>query len=148
MTLLRRRRPAPADPASCKCWACWKARDTRNRERDLRDYAVVERQALTGSYRGYDIITAPPPSSGGPGILQMLGVLEGSGYEKSGAGSAAELHYLAETMRRYFADRAASMGDPDFVKVPLAGLLDPAYIAQLRKSIDPEHATPSSQIHG
>src|ERR1022692_4946839 len=60
---------------------------------DLRDYAVVERQALTGSYRGYDIITAPPPSSGGPGILQMLGVLEGSGYEKSGAGSAAELHY-------------------------------------------------------
>jgi gamma-glutamyltranspeptidase/glutathione hydrolase len=77
----------------------------------------------------------------------MLGVLEGSGYEKAGAGSAAELHYLAETMRRYFADRAASMGDPDFVKVPLAALLDPAYIAQLRKSIDPEHATPSSQLH-
>jgi gamma-glutamyltranspeptidase/glutathione hydrolase len=114
---------------------------------DLSDYAVVERTPLTGTYRGYDIVTAPPPSSGGPGILQMLGVLEGSEYEKSGAGSAAELHYLAETMRRYFADRAASMGDPDFVKVPLAGLLDPAYIAQLRKSIDPEHATPSSQIH-
>jgi len=115
---------------------------------DLRDYAVVERTPLTGTYRGYDIITAPPPSSGGPGILQMLGVLEGSGYEKSGAGSAAELHFLAETMRRYFADRAASMGDPDFVKVPLAGLLDPAYIARLRESIDPGHATPSSQIHG
>src|SRR5580658_8103357 len=114
---------------------------------DLKEYAVVERAPLTGSYRGYNIITAPPPSSGGPGILQMLGVLEGSGYEKSGAGSAAELHYLAETMRRYFADRAVSMGDPDFVKVPIAGLLDPAYIAQLRKSIDLEHATPSSQIH-
>jgi len=114
---------------------------------DLRDYAVAERAPLTGTYRGYGIITSPPPSSGGPGILQMLGVLEGSGYEKSGAGSAAELHYLAETMRRYFADRAASMGDPDFVKVPLAGLLDPAYVAQLRKSIDPEHATPSGQIH-
>jgi gamma-glutamyltranspeptidase/glutathione hydrolase len=114
---------------------------------DLKDYAVVERTPLTGTYRGYDIVTAPPPSSGGPGILLMLGVLEGSGYEKSGAGSAAELHYLAETMRRYFADRAASMGDPDFVKVPLAALLDPAYIAQLRRSIDPEHATPSSQIH-
>jgi gamma-glutamyltranspeptidase/glutathione hydrolase len=114
---------------------------------DLRDYAVVERAPLTGSYRGYDIVTAPPPSSGGAGILQMLGVLEGSGYEKSGAGSAAELHFLAETMRRYFADRAVSMGDPDFVKVPIAGLLDPAYIAQLRKSIDLEHATPSSQIH-
>ena len=115
---------------------------------DLKDYTVVERTPLTGTYRGYDIITAPPPSSGGPGILQMLGVLEGSGYEKSGAGSAAELHFLAETMRRYFADRASSMGDPDFVKVPVAGLLDPAYIAQLRKSIDPEHATPSAQIHG
>jgi gamma-glutamyltranspeptidase/glutathione hydrolase len=114
---------------------------------DLRDYAVAERTPLTGTYRGYDIITAPPPSSGGPGILQMLGVLEGSGYEKSGAGSAAELHYLAETMRRYFADRAASMGDPDFVKVPLSSLLDPAYITQLRKSIDPERATPSSRIH-
>ena len=114
---------------------------------DLKDYAVAERAPLTGTYRGYDIITAPPPSSGGPGILQMLGVLEGSGYEKSGAGSAAELHYLAETMRRYFADRAVCMGDPDFVKVPLSSLLDPAYIARLRKSIDPEHATPSSQIH-
>ncbi len=115
---------------------------------DLKNYAVAERKPLAGSYRGYDIITAPPPSSGGPGILQMLGVLDGSGYGKSGAGSAGELHYLAETMRRYFADRAVSMGDPDFVKVPVAGLLDPAYIAQLRKSIDPEHATPSSQIHG
>jgi gamma-glutamyltranspeptidase/glutathione hydrolase len=114
---------------------------------DLKNYSVAERQPLTGTYRGYDIITAPPPSSGGPGILQMLGVLEGSGYEKSGAGSAAELHFLAETMRRYFADRAAYMGDPDFVKVPLASLLDPAYIAELRKSIDPDHASPSSQIH-
>ena len=64
----------------------------------------------------------------------MLGVLEGSGYEKAGAGSAAELHYLAETMRRYFADRAASMGDPDFVKVPVASLLDPAYICLLYTS--------------
>src|ERR1700691_1116274 len=114
---------------------------------DLRDYAVAERAPLTGTYRGYDIITSPPPSSGGPGILQMLGVLEGSGYEKGGAGSAAELHYLAENMRRYFADRAVCMGDPDFVKVALAGLLDPASIAQLRKSINPEHATPSAQIH-
>jgi gamma-glutamyltranspeptidase/glutathione hydrolase len=114
---------------------------------DLKDYAVVERQPMTGTYRGYDIITAPPPSSGGPGILQMLGVLEGSGYEKSGAGSAAELHFLAETMRRYFADRAAYLGDPDFVKVPLATLLDKSYIAHLRESIDPQHATPSTEIH-
>jgi len=113
---------------------------------DLKDYTVVERLPLVGGYRHFGIVTAPPPSSGGPGIVQMLRVLEGSGYEKSGAGSAAELHFLAETMRRYFADRAASMGDPDFVKVPLASLLDPAYAEQLRKSIDPDHATPSSQI--
>lgn len=114
---------------------------------DLKDYAVAERQPLAGAYRGYDIVTAPPPSSGGVGILQMLGVLEGSGYEKSGAGSAAELHFLAETMRRFFADRAAYLGDPDFVKVPLSTLLDPAYEKRLRASIDREHATASSQIH-
>jgi gamma-glutamyltranspeptidase / glutathione hydrolase len=113
---------------------------------DLRDYTVVERKPLEGSYRGYQILSAPPPSSGGIGILQMLGVLEGSGYEKAGAGSAAELHFLAETMRRFFADRA-SLGDADFVRVPVARLLDKAYIARLRQSIDPEHATPSSQIH-
>jgi len=114
---------------------------------DLKDYTAVERQPLKGGYRGYDILTAPPPSSGGIGILQMLGVLEGSGYEKSGAGSAAELHFLAETMRRFFADRAALLGDADFVKVPLSGLLDKAYIKRLRDSIDPERATPSSAIH-
>jgi gamma-glutamyltranspeptidase/glutathione hydrolase len=65
---------------------------------DLKDYSVAERQPLTGRYRGYDVITAPPPSSGGVGLLQMLGMLEGTGYEKSGAGSAASLHMLADTM--------------------------------------------------
>lgn len=114
---------------------------------DLKNYTVAERKPLAGSYRGYDIVSAPPPSSGGVGILQMLGVLEGSGYDKAGAGSAAELHYLAEAMRRYFADRAAHLGDADFARVPLAGLLDHGYIARLRQSIDPEHATPSSDIH-
>lgn len=113
---------------------------------DLRDYKVIERRPLTGSYRGYTIVTAPPPSSGGVGILQMLGVLENSGYEKSGAGSAATLHFMAETMRRYFADRAEFLGDPDFVDVPVSRLLDPRYIAHLRASIDPAHATPSARI--
>ncbi|MGA2133861.1 MAG: gamma-glutamyltransferase [Bryobacteraceae bacterium] len=114
---------------------------------DLKNYAVAERQPLTGKYRDYEIITSPPPSSGGIGILQMLGVLEGSGYEKAGAGSAATLHFIAETMRRYFADRAQYLGDPDFVKVPVTTLLDKNYIARLRQSIDPEHATPSTDIH-
>lgn len=114
---------------------------------DLKKYRAIERTPLTGSYRGYRIITAPPPSSGGVGILQMLGVLEGSGYEKSGFGSAAEIHFLAETMRRYFADRSEYMGDPDFYHVPVAGLLNPHYIKELRRSIDADHATPSATLH-
>lgn len=113
---------------------------------DLKNYAAVERPPLIGKYRGYQIITAPPPSSGGIGLLQMLGMLEGSGYEKSGAGSAASIHYVAEVMRRFYADRSEYMGDPDFYKVPVAGLLDPAYLRKRRASIDPDHATPSSQI--
>ena len=114
---------------------------------DLRNYKAIERQPLTGSYRGYSLVTAPPPSSGGVGILQMLGVLEGSGYEKSGFGSAATLHYMAEAMRRYFADRSEYMGDPDFYRVPVAGLLSPRYIAELRSTIDRAHATASASLH-
>jgi len=113
---------------------------------DLKKYAAVERVPLTGSYRGYGIIAAPPPSSGGIGILQMLGMLEGSGYQKSGHGSAAGIQYLAEVMRRYYADRSQYLGDPDFAKLPLTGLLDPGYIKRRRDSIDPNHATPSAKI--
>jgi gamma-glutamyltranspeptidase/glutathione hydrolase len=113
---------------------------------DLKNYQAVERQPLAGKYRGYDVITAPPPSAGGVGILQMMGMLEGSGYEKAGAGSAAAIHYVAETMRRFYADRSQYLGDPDFVRVPLSGLLDPAYIRQRRATIDPDHATPSARL--
>jgi gamma-glutamyltranspeptidase/glutathione hydrolase len=113
---------------------------------DLKSYEVVERKPLSGSYRGYTILTAPLPSSGGVGILQMLGVLEGTGFEKAGAGSATAVHYMAEAMRRYFADRAEHLGDADFVNVPLKPLLDPDYIARLRASIDPVRATPSAAI--
>jgi gamma-glutamyltranspeptidase / glutathione hydrolase len=114
---------------------------------DLKAYRTIERQPMTGAYRGYEIVTSPPPSSGGVGILEMLGMLDGTGYEKAGAGSATSVHYMAEAMRRYFADRSEHLGDPDFVKVPLSSLLDPAYIAKRRASIDPERATPSSEIH-
>ena len=113
---------------------------------DLRDYRAIERKPLEGTYKGYGIITAPPPSSGGVGILQMLGMLEGTDYAKTGAGSARALHFEAEAMRRYFADRSEHLADPDFVKVPLAGLLNPDYIKKLRESIDPDKATPSDQI--
>jgi gamma-glutamyltranspeptidase/glutathione hydrolase len=115
-------------------------------EKDLKQYAVHEREPLTGRYHGYTIVTAPPPSSGGIGVLQMLAMLDGTGYEKGGAGSASVIHYMTEAMRRFFADRSEHMGDSDFVNVPLTSLLSPKYIAQRRASIDPELATPSSQI--
>jgi gamma-glutamyltranspeptidase/glutathione hydrolase len=114
---------------------------------DLAGYQAVERAPLTGSYRGLTIVTAPLPSSGGIGLLQMLGMLAGSGYEKTGAGSAASIHYTAEVMRRYFADRSLYLGDPGFVKVPVAGLLNPAYIRQRRASINPDRATPSDRLN-
>ena len=113
---------------------------------DLREYQAVERKPLEGDYKGYHIITSPPPSSGGVGILQMLGMLDGTGYEKSHAGSATAYHYLAEVMRRYYADRNEYLGDPDFVKNPITAMLNPAYIRSRRESIDPVLATPSNQI--
>lgn len=113
---------------------------------DLHDYQAVERTPLEGNYKGYHIITSPPPSSGGVGILQMLAMLDGTGYEKTGAGSAETYHYLAAVMQRYFADRNEYLGDPDFVKNPISALLDPAYIQKCRATIDPNRATPSDQI--
>jgi gamma-glutamyltranspeptidase/glutathione hydrolase len=113
---------------------------------DLRSYKAIERTPLSGKYRNYTIVTAPPSSSGGIALLEMLGILEGTGYEKGGSGSASVIHYVAEAMRRAYADRNEYVGDPDFVKVPIAGLLDPAYLARLRASIDPERATPSDQV--
>ena len=114
---------------------------------DLREYQPVERKPLEGDYKGYHIITSPPPSSGGVGILQILAMLDGTGYEKSKAGSATAYHYLAEAMRRFYADRNQYLGDPDFVKDPITALLDSAYIKARRDSIDPALATPSDQIN-
>lgn len=114
---------------------------------DLRGYRAIERTPLEGDYHGYHIITSPPPSSGGVGILQMAAMLDGSGYESSGAGSASEYHYLAEVMRRFYADRSSYLGDPGFVNNPIAALLDPAYVRARRASIDPGHATPSEQVN-
>jgi gamma-glutamyltranspeptidase / glutathione hydrolase len=113
---------------------------------DLKAYQAAEQEPLRGRYHGDEIITAPPPSAGGVGILQMLGMLDGSGYEKSGPGSAASIHYVTEVMRRFYADRSEYFGDPDFYPVPVRKLLDPRYIASRRATIDPTHATPSSQI--
>ena len=113
---------------------------------DLKSYKAIERPPLVGAYHGYTIITSPPSSSGGIALLEMLGILDGTGYEKGGAGSASAIHYVAEAMRRAYADRNTYVADPDFIRVPIAGLLDPAYVAKLRASIDPERATPSAQV--
>jgi len=113
---------------------------------DLKAFNVSERAPLTGRYKGYEIITASGSSSGGIGILQMLAVLEGTKYAEAGAGSAASLHYLAEAMRRFFADRSEHIGDPDYFPVSYSALLDPKHIASVRASIDPDHATPSEKL--
>jgi len=113
---------------------------------DLKAFNVSEHEPLKGRYEGYDILTVGGSSSGGPGILQMLGVLEGTGFAKSGAGSAASIHYLAEAMRRFFAERSEYIGDPDYFHIPYDRLLDPKHIAELRASIDPDHATPSEKV--
>ena len=101
---------------------------------------------MEGDYKGYHIITAPPPSSGGICLLQMLGMLDGTGYETNGAGSAASYHYEAEVMRRAFADRSENLGDPDFTTVPVSALLNPVYLSKRRSSIEPMRATPSDAL--
>ena len=113
---------------------------------DLKNYRAIERTPLQGAYKGYTVITAPPSSSGGIALLEMLGILDGTGYEKAGNGSASAIHYEAEAMRRAYADRNEYIGDPDFVKNPIAGLLDKTYLSKLRATIDPEKATPSAQV--
>ncbi len=113
---------------------------------DLANYKVAERTPLTGKYRGYDIITSPPPSAGGVGLLQMMGMLDGTGYASDGPDSTKAVHFEAEAMRRYYADRSAYLGDPDFYNVPLRQLLQPAYLEARRKTIDPAKATPSAAI--
>ena len=118
-------------------------------EEDLKAYQAVERKPILGSYKGHELIVAPPPSSGGIGMLQMMGMLERLEYAKAGMGSAKMAHLLAETMRRYYADRSQFLGDPDFVKVPVKGLLDPKYVASRAESISLERATPSGELkHG
>ena len=119
------------------------------RMNDLKEYRAVERKPLLGKYRGYDVLTMPPPSSGGIALLEMLHILER--YDLAGLSSdvARTNHLVVEAMRRAFADRAEFAGDPDFVKVPVAGLTDERYASEISATIDLNRATPSSQIgHG
>jgi gamma-glutamyltranspeptidase/glutathione hydrolase len=115
---------------------------------DLRAYRAVRRTPLKGQYRDIEILTMPPPSSGGVVLLQILNVLEGHDLPGMGFGSAAYLHHLAEAMRRAFADRARYLGDPDFVEdMPVLRLVSKEHAAALRRTIHPRRAsvsTPSS----
>ncbi len=113
---------------------------------DLRNYQVAERTPLRGKYRGYDIVTMPPPSSGGIALLQMLGMLEPFDVGSLGHNSAAKYHLFAEVMKRAFRDRAEYLGDPDFVQVPVAQLLDPAYIRRRMADFSPDKALPASAV--
>ncbi len=116
---------------------------------DLKNYAAKERTPLRGSYRGHEIITMPPPSSGGIVMLQVLNILEGYNVRAMGHNSAAKYHLLAEAMRRSFADRAEFMADPDFADVPVAKLIDKDYASKRRATIDLDKASSSSKVsHG
>jgi len=113
---------------------------------DLRGYVAKERQPLRGNYRGYEVISMPPPSSGGAVLIEMLNILEGYDFKKMDWASSDRYHLMTEAMRRAFADRAEYMGDTDFVKVPIAGLVDKKYAVQLRSTINPERASSSEQV--
>ncbi|MDR3763157.1 MAG: gamma-glutamyltransferase [Acidobacteriota bacterium] len=113
---------------------------------DLAHYKVVERAPIHGTYRGYDIYSAPPPSSGGIALVETLNILEGFDLRAARRNSAQYLHLVAEAYRRAFYDRATFLGDPDFNEIPVAQLLDKKYAADWRASIDPQHATPESAL--
>lgn len=113
---------------------------------DLAAYAPRIREPVHGTYRGYDIFSMSPPSSGGVHIVQILNILEGYDLAASGHNSARTIHLLAEAMKRAYADRSKYLGDPDFVDVPVAGLTTKAYAQTLRNGIDEGYATPSRRV--
>jgi gamma-glutamyltranspeptidase/glutathione hydrolase len=113
---------------------------------DLAHYEVKEREPIRGTYRGYEIISAPPPSSGGTALMEMLNILEGYDLANAGNRSAASVHLTVEAFRRAFYDRAEFLGDPDFSKIPVAQLIDKKYGAAWRESIDPARASVSKDL--
>ncbi|MBZ5507646.1 MAG: gamma-glutamyltransferase [Acidobacteriia bacterium] len=114
---------------------------------DLAEYEVKERQPVKGTYRGYEIISAPPPSSGGITMMETLNILEGYDLHTMGNRSADAIHVTAEAFRRAFFDRAELLGDPDFNQVPVAQLIDKKYANGWRQSLDMMRATDSKDVH-
>jgi gamma-glutamyltranspeptidase/glutathione hydrolase len=113
---------------------------------DLKAYRALERTPLRGSYRGYEIIAMPPPSSGGVHLIEMLNILEGFPSAQLAAKSDLAPHLMVEAMKRAYADRAEFLGDPDFVQVPVKKLTSKDYAARWRATIDPKRATPAKDI--
>jgi gamma-glutamyltranspeptidase/glutathione hydrolase len=113
---------------------------------DLAQYEPTVRTPLKGTYRGYEIVTMPPPSSGGIALIEMLNMLEPYDLKAMGWHSSQQVHSMVEVMRRAYADRARFLGDADFVKVPVAGLTAREYANQRRADIDPAHASRSADV--
>ncbi|MDH2433469.1 gamma-glutamyltransferase [Pokkaliibacter sp. MBI-7] len=113
---------------------------------DFGNYKAAERTPVRCDYRGYEFISAPPPSSGGTTMCQILNILEGYDIKAMGYGSAESVHYMTEAMRHAYVDRNTLLGDPDYVKMPLDKLLSKEYAASIRKEISADKATPSEQV--
>ena len=114
--------------------------------KDFADFRIAETAPITCSYRGYEFVSAPPPSSGGVTLCEILNVLEGYDLKASGFNSAQTIHTMTEAMRHTYMDRNTFLGDPAFVKNPTEKLLSKEYAAEIRKQIQPEIATPSSRV--
>ncbi|HEX5435463.1 MAG TPA: gamma-glutamyltransferase [Candidatus Angelobacter sp.] len=113
---------------------------------DLSEYQVKERQPIRGTYRGYEVISAPPPSSGGIALVEMLNILEGYDLGRMGNRSADSIHLTVEAFRRAFYDRAEFLGDPDFSQLPVAQLIDKKYAAAWRESVQMMKASDSKEL--
>ena len=113
---------------------------------DLANYKVVEREVVRTTYRGYEVVSMPPTSSGGVHVAQMLNILEQYPVKENGSGSAQNIHLLAESMKLAYADRSEYLGDPDHVDVPIKGLTSKAYAQELAAKISLNKALPSSKI--
>ncbi|MGB8129642.1 MAG: gamma-glutamyltransferase, partial [Candidatus Angelobacter sp.] len=114
---------------------------------DLAEYEVKERRPIQGTYRGYEVISAPPPSSGGITLMETLNILEGYNLSKMGDRSADSIHVTVEAFRRAFFDRAELLGDSDFSQIPVAQLIDKKYADGWRQSLDMMRATDSKDVH-
>jgi len=114
--------------------------------KDFADYTVTEDKPLYCDYRGYHIISSPPPSSGGASMCEILNILSGYPMDKMPVHSAKSVHLMVEAMRHAYVDRNFSLGDPAFVKNPLDKIMSAKHAADIRAKIDPEKATPSSEV--